>query len=755
MMKPVYEFKNIQIEMTNACVHSCSNCTRFCGHHTKPFFMGWDTFQKAVDSLENWPRMVGIMGGEPTLHPEFKRFVDYAYEHHPSQFVVGGGEKPRKSLSKYIIDSNAIKSGPINKFKGLGLWSSVCDTYYNHYEQIQDKFIFQCVNDHTAVSRHGPWLITRKELAVPDDQWIELRDNCWWQRYLNSPSITPKGAFFCEVAAAMDMLFDGPGGWKIEKDWWQRGPEDFKEQLHWCEMCSGALVDFDRDANEDRDDVSPLMFEKLKEVNSPKLKKGAVVLHNLDAEDEIQLSPRKTMLLYQDDDELRVTSLNKSLYPKNIQGVICALGAESISDEMSAFARKNFKETTVFASKPLGTDFKEVVLKQGEEFIALGKVIRAQSAWVAVIDSSSGQIPFDFNEKDVVYNPGTLHLFQEEKMRLFHSACQSLEKAGFDGLKYVDSWAAFEEIWPKNKVFTTYEGFEENECPDFEDWVDTITRKGVIEFNFVDTHLHAMSLRRFILPTIKNALEGDLQEAFLTLDQICGEKLPSHLLCDEIKKAVLHLTARNIKHLDRMKEIYERTSSCTASYALAMVTDGQEQENHLIDCVIHEDNRCFLGLDYLSSMKELDSLGRSERKGILNQCLSVEGDSLVILGMRETGKSLELIFNDLNRKPTHFADDQEEHFRFDSVRALSVKNAVEKCKESTFLLSGYDGFGKKLKAQCDSFGFSSVLQCFDDDALMELDKSRTLEELGMTAEQLEKIKNIARDGKQYEQWASL
>jgi MoaA/NifB/PqqE/SkfB family radical SAM enzyme len=29
-------------------------------------------FQKAVDSYEGWPNRVGIMGGEPLLHPDFE-----------------------------------------------------------------------------------------------------------------------------------------------------------------------------------------------------------------------------------------------------------------------------------------------------------------------------------------------------------------------------------------------------------------------------------------------------------------------------------------------------------------------------------------------------------------------------------------------------------------------------------------------------------------------------------------------------------
>ena len=66
-------------------------------------------------------------------------------------------------------------------------------------------------------------MATRKELGIPDEKWIKLRDKCWIQN-LWSASITPKGAFFCEVAAAMDMTLNGPGGWPIEPGWWKRKP---------------------------------------------------------------------------------------------------------------------------------------------------------------------------------------------------------------------------------------------------------------------------------------------------------------------------------------------------------------------------------------------------------------------------------------------------------------------------------------------------------------------------------------------------
>ena len=70
-MRPLSEMSVIQIEVTNACWLKCANCTRHVGHHRKPFFMDLDYVEKAIDSLEGFEGNIGMMGGEPTLHPKF------------------------------------------------------------------------------------------------------------------------------------------------------------------------------------------------------------------------------------------------------------------------------------------------------------------------------------------------------------------------------------------------------------------------------------------------------------------------------------------------------------------------------------------------------------------------------------------------------------------------------------------------------------------------------------------------------------
>ena len=280
-MKSPKDMRIIQIDVTNACIHQCSNCTRFCGHHKKPFFMDLETFKRAVDSLDGYEGTIGIMGGEPTLHPDFDELVRYLASKYPpkydNKFIVPQTNfleaiRDLELSNTYKFEHNGIVEGSI---KGPGLWSAAGKNYKDHYEVIQDSIAYQVLNDHTGAIFHQPALITRKELGIPDEKWVKLRDNCWVQNYW-SATITPKGAFFCEVAGALDMLLDGPGGWEIEPGWWKRSPEEFEEQLEWCEKCSLACEVFSRDASDEIDDMSESFYRKLLELGSPKVKAGKI-----------------------------------------------------------------------------------------------------------------------------------------------------------------------------------------------------------------------------------------------------------------------------------------------------------------------------------------------------------------------------------------------------------------------------------------------------------------------------------------------
>lgn len=385
-MKSPQHQKIIQIDITNACPHSCSNCTRFCAHHKQPFFMDFQTFQRAVDSLVDFPGMVGVMGGEPTLHPEFERFVDeYAQK-------IGGNQRSRRACDP-IVDFSDYRTRELSDVVGRrGLWTSLGPGYRRHFEQIQEVFDYQCINDHVNPGLHQALLISRKELGIADSDWIALRDRCWVQN-LWSASVTPKGAFFCEVAGALDLLFDGPGGWDLNSDWWTRPPEAFGDQLQWCELCGAALQVPRRQANEQIDDISPALRARLAAIQSPRLARGRVDVLDVAGyrAEHYACEPAVEWYLPQGDSSQRISGTNRSLYPQTIDAIIYS---DRPKEALSPQWRAHFDSVrTVARSTP---------------FSALK--LDGLSDWVALLDESV-VLDAEFGSKlrRWILNPGCLY----------------------------------------------------------------------------------------------------------------------------------------------------------------------------------------------------------------------------------------------------------------------------------------------------------------------------------------------------------
>lgn len=262
-MRPLIKCDTIQIEITNHCHRRCANCTRLVGHHPKPYFMDFDMFKRAVDSFENFPKMVGIMGGEPLLHPEFDKFCDYLKSKIPAE--------------------------------QCGLWTCFPEGKEHHRGRIAATFGNIFLNDQSRNDiMHGPILVASEELPIEPMGRDMLIDRCWVQNYW-SASINPHGAFFCEIAAALSMLLsDEPDGWPVGKHWWARVPRHYAEQMDkYCTKCGAAMPLKKRASCESVDDISPKMFELLKD-KSPKIKRGDFKIHNLMLEqDDRQIATYK------------------------------------------------------------------------------------------------------------------------------------------------------------------------------------------------------------------------------------------------------------------------------------------------------------------------------------------------------------------------------------------------------------------------------------------------------------------------------
>lgn len=428
-MRSPADMEFIQIDITNACNMRCSNCTRFCGNHKKAFFMDFSTFKRAVDSMDGFDGVTGMIGGEPTLHPEFERFAGYMREKFGKPARTEALLYPQKDFIHNIhqreFDSEAVRErqdgSRFMKKYGAGLWSNMGKSYRKYYEVIQDTFSVEYLNDHINPSYHQPGLFARTDLNIPDDEWVKLRDTCWIQNTW-SATITPKGAFFCEIAGALDMLFDGPGGWPIEPGWWKRTPEDFADQLHWCELCGFALEGrtFTRNSQEETDDVSPKIFEMLQSTGSPKLKAGKINLV-----------------------KIREGAVDEESKPEDKRFVV---GDRYIARYEDRFYEKN--------SILFQTDYREVVLGDGNGFgINLNREIHQlkDMGWLLLKKAA------DIGAQDLkglignrIFNPGSIHI--GEGYVFFCKNARSLREIGFDRIARMSSIEEVLRAWQPEKV---------------------------------------------------------------------------------------------------------------------------------------------------------------------------------------------------------------------------------------------------------------------------------------------------------------
>jgi hypothetical protein len=188
--------------------------------------------------------MVGVIGGEPLMHPEFKGLCE-------------------------------IMADAVPKRRNRGLWTGLPWQSTGYASLIKDTYGHVHKNLHNTECRHSPVLVAVRD-AVPDErERQELIKQCWVQnRWCGT--VTPKGLFFCEVAGAMDWVMQGPGGLPIEPGCWQRPLGDFQEQIdRWCPGCGLPLNLRGRLDYEEMDDISQSNLEALED--SPRIKAGRYV----------------------------------------------------------------------------------------------------------------------------------------------------------------------------------------------------------------------------------------------------------------------------------------------------------------------------------------------------------------------------------------------------------------------------------------------------------------------------------------------
>lgn len=248
-MKDVFNATLIQILTTNHCPFDCANCSQMIPHQAKKFHAALETIEKALWTLTNWNGHVGLFGGEPTCHPQFGEIC--------------------KLMQKYV---------PVKARREL--WTAGTN-WCKYKDVIEETFYKELIayNDHSKPDEcwHQPVQIAIEEVfgARDKDKMKKIIDNCWVQLRW-SPSITPMGAYFCEIAAARAMILGYPKGLDVEWDWWKAPLSAYQYQIEaLCKKCSACLpMPMKANSYQNYDDVSQGILAELYEHNSPKANEG-------------------------------------------------------------------------------------------------------------------------------------------------------------------------------------------------------------------------------------------------------------------------------------------------------------------------------------------------------------------------------------------------------------------------------------------------------------------------------------------------
>jgi hypothetical protein len=190
--------------------------------------MAPDVFRLALRSLEGWPGIRGVFGGNPCMHPQFPDLMAVLREEVPDQRQRGIWTNDLRQHGPLVRDVFFPRGRfNLNAHANPGA-AAVMDRY------LPGKVI---PSSRTRPSWHAPILLDWRDVGLTPAEWTEAREACDINRTWSAAICERDGApfaYFCEVGAALDGIRNENHGIPAVPGWWRNRMDGFGDQVAKC-----------------------------------------------------------------------------------------------------------------------------------------------------------------------------------------------------------------------------------------------------------------------------------------------------------------------------------------------------------------------------------------------------------------------------------------------------------------------------------------------------------------------------------------
>lgn len=219
----------MQIQITNVCDLSCPNCSQGCNLKTHAHSMTLEQFEQAVISVKDYYGVIGVYGGNPTLHHQFPEICEILRKHIDYE--------RRGLFANGLSGHGKVCAETFNpKFSNLNIHGQM--EVYEEFKRDWPEALFNVKGfDH---SRHTPsWVAIKDMEDMTQNERIKAILDCDINRYWSAFIGLYRGelrAWFCEIAGAQARLHEDDAdypdtGLPVEPGWWKLPYDSFHNQM--------------------------------------------------------------------------------------------------------------------------------------------------------------------------------------------------------------------------------------------------------------------------------------------------------------------------------------------------------------------------------------------------------------------------------------------------------------------------------------------------------------------------------------------